>query len=93
MKATLVIATALAAGFCTVMFIVVVPPTATFVATKDLPTTGAPGGFTVSVALAAVPVSATGPVAVGAVVVLLFVEVAVTTCVMVHVPPGRWCRR
>ena len=41
-----------------------------------------------SVALAAVPVSAIGPVAAGAVVVLLFVEVAVTSCVMVQLWPG-----
>lgn len=43
---------------------------------------------TVRVALAVAPVSNVGPVAVGVVVVLLLVEVAVTLCVIVQVPPG-----
>ena len=43
---------------------------------------------TVNVAPAANPARLTGPVAVGVLVVLLFVLVAVTPCVMVQVPPG-----
>ncbi|MBK6980975.1 MAG: hypothetical protein IPH30_05340 [Betaproteobacteria bacterium] len=38
--------------------------------------------------VAGVPVSATGPVAAGAVVAFVFVVVAVTLCVIVQVPPG-----
>ena len=80
-------ATVFAAGFCTVIVSVVVAPTATSATAKDFVTTGAL--TTVSTTpVAAVPVSATGPVAAGAVVAFVFVEVAVTLCVIVHVPPG-----
>ena len=46
------------------------------------------GVITVKVAFAVVPVTTTGPDAAGAVVVLTFVEVAETLCVMVQLPPG-----
>jgi hypothetical protein len=62
-------ATVFATGFCIVMFIVVVPPTATFVATNDFVTTGA--AVTANVAEAAVPVVETGVNPTGALVVLV----------------------
>ena len=64
---------------------VVVAPSAIEPAPKVLATVG---DVTVNVALVVAPVSATGPVADGAVVVFRFVLVAVTLCVMVQVPPG-----
>ena len=81
-----VIATRFVFPIVTVRF--VFPPLARFTAAKSFATVGATRAVTVSVAFAAVPVNATGPVAAGAVVVLLFVLVAVTLCVIVHVSPG-----
>jgi hypothetical protein len=69
------------------MFMVVLPPTATLPATNALLTVGAPN--TVSVAVAAVPLNATGPVAVGALVVFTLVLVALTLCVIAQLPPTR----
>ena len=63
----------------------VLPPSVMDALVKVLATVGTP---TVSVALAAVPVSTTGPVAAGAVVTFMLVVVAVTLCVIVQVPPG-----
>ena len=61
------------------------PPSLMLALVKVLATVAS---VTVRVALAAVPVRATGPVAVGALVVLRLVLVAVTLWVMVQVPPG-----
>jgi len=70
-----------------VMVRLVLPPRARLATPKAFETVGVPS--TVSTTpVAAVPVSATGPVAAGAVVALVFVLVAVTDCVMVQLPPG-----
>ncbi len=76
-------------GLVSVNVSVEVPPAVIVGRLKALAIVGAdkdPG--TVRVLSAAVPVSATGPVAVGRPVVLIFVVVAVTLWVMVQVPPG-----
>src|SRR5204862_2548927 len=68
-------------AFVNVTTTVVDAPSAMVPAPKVLATVGV---TMVSVAFVVVPVSATGPVAVGAVVVLTLVEVAVTSCVIVQ---------
>jgi len=78
---------ALALVLPTVTVRLVLPPLARFATPKDLATVG--GASTVSTTpVAAVPVRATGPVAAGAVVALVFVMVAVTDCEIVQEPPG-----
>ena len=81
-----VMAPTLALPMVTVRF--VLPPKARFGTAKAFNTVGTIGVTVRVIGPAATPVRLIGPVAAGAVVLLLVLLVAVTTWVMVQVPPG-----